>query len=251
MICFLIVVTEYISGYQNYFCLTDPSNSIIMIEQSISNPNQTEETVVEEYFLSDGTRVIKTTITTRIKPSGPDPNLNLENASEFERAFLSQHNQYRALHGVPPLQLSRDVSKVDWTNISFTNTHFSLPEQICNYAQEWADVIAKENKLHTRPNKPYGENVFTKRSGSMRITGEEPVKNWYQEGAKLYQWYGGEPPGGFHAKSGNFTQVVWRESERVGVGLAINGNSFYVVANYDPPGNCFTRFKHNVLALKK
>jgi len=84
----------------------------------------------------------------------------------------------------------------------------------------------------------------------MRITGDEPVKNWY-EGAKLYQWYGGEPPGGFYPKSGNFTQLIWRGSERVGVGLAINGNTFYVVADYDPPGNCITRFKHNVLAPKK
>lgn len=191
----------------------------------------TEETEVREYTLSDGSRVIKTIVTTRTKPP-PKPKAevitDLSQASPFERNMLEAHNAIRALHGTPPLKLSREM---------------------CNFCQEWANVIAKEGKLRSRPREQrltYGENLFTKRSGSMKITGEEVVKDWCS-GAKYYKWYGGEPPGGSDRNSGNFSQVVWRSSERLGVGIATVGNCFFVVCDYDPGGNVRDSYKDNVL----
>lgn len=40
-------------------------------------------------------------------------------SGNFEEDVLKAHNDYRALHGVPPLELSKDL---------------------CNYALEWAKV---------------------------------------------------------------------------------------------------------------
>ena len=89
----------------------------------------TEESV-QEYTEADGTRVIKRTIIKRIKPSnavssksswnsgsnapksGPATTLDVadpKSMNNFEVAFLNKHNEYRKLHGVPPLQLSREV----------------------------------------------------------------------------------------------------------------------------------------------
>ena len=50
-------------------------------------------------------------------------------------------------------------------------------------------------------------------------------------------------------KTGHFTQVVWKGSQQLGVGVAFanNGRIAVVVANYSPPGNYQNRFTDNVL----
>lgn len=47
---------------------------------------------------------------------------------------------------------------------------------------------------------------------------------------------------------GHFTQVVWKGSTELGVGMATNGNKVYVVGQYRPPGNINTKeyFEKNV-----
>ena len=78
------------------------------------------------------------------------------------------------------------------------------------------------------------------------------MNSWYGE-IKDYDksWYGNEPPQCAFMKTGHFTQVVWKASERIGVGLAISGRSCFVVANYDPPGNFTGNYKPNVTPPKK
>lgn len=50
---------------------------------------------------------------------------------------------------------------------------------------------------------------------------------------------------------GHFTQVVWKSSEEVGVGLATDGNTVFVVGQYKPAGNISSPgyFKDNVLPV--
>lgn len=51
--------------------------------------------------------------------------------------------------------------------------------------------------------------------------------------------------------AGHFTQVVWKESTQLGVGVATQGNKVFVVGQYRPPGNMNTAesFRENVLPL--
>ena len=66
------------------------------------------QTISIDYQEEDGTRVIRTEIITR---SVPIYNLlALSELTPFQKEFLDQHNEYRALHGVAPLQMSRDVN---------------------------------------------------------------------------------------------------------------------------------------------
>jgi len=55
----------------------------------------------------------------------------------------------------------------------------------------------------------------------------------------------------FTSSAGHFTQLVWKDSRKLSLGLGIgkmNGmNSFYCVAQYAPAGNFLGRFKENVL----
>lgn len=49
-------------------------------------------------------------------------------------------------------------------------------------------------------------------------------------------------------KTGHFTQVIWRDSTELGVGMARNRNGeVYVVCNYNPAGNFLGSFTENVL----
>ena len=49
--------------------------------------------------------------------------------------------------------------------------------------------------------------------------------------------------------TGHFTQVVWKGSQKLGVGFALTGDgkTLYVVAQYSPPGNYMGQFGSNVL----
>merc|ERR1712172_191387 len=57
--------------------------------------------------------------------------------------------------------------------------------------------------------------------------------------------YGKEPSTG-GSEIGHFTQVVWKGSTEVGVGVAQEGSTVVVVANYSPPGNVRGQYAENV-----
>ncbi|KAM4697179.1 uncharacterized protein WCC33_015880 [Rhinophrynus dorsalis] len=144
--------------------------------------------------------------------------------SQFEKDFVSAHNAYRKKHGASPLQLNRDL---------------------CRSAQEWADHLLSIRTLK-HSGTDHGENLYYKYSSSAReLPGQEPVDSWYDE-IKNYDF--GRP--GFRSNTGHFTQVVWKDSKEVGVGVATDGNGlFFVVGQYNPAGNITNAgyFEKNVL----
>ncbi|MEE6504714.1 hypothetical protein FKM82_005310 [Ascaphus truei] len=153
----------------------------------------------------------------RLREQGADLN-------QFEKDFLAAHNTYRKQHGVPPLQLSREL---------------------CRSAQKWADNLLSIRTLK-HSGTEYGENLFYKYSSSAReLAGHVPVESWYSE-IKNYNF--SNP--GFGGNTGHFTQVIWKDSREVGVGLATDGNGlFFVVGQYNPAGNITNPgfFEMNVL----
>lgn len=120
--------------------------------------------------------------------------------TDFEIDCLKAHNEYRSKHGVPSLKLNK---------------------RLCRYAEEWARVIAARGVLAHRSNSEYGENIFCVWSSSVLangvVYGREPVDNWYGEVDKHV--FGKEPS---TLKTGHFTQVVWKDSRELGVGVASN-----------------------------
>ena len=47
---------------------------------------------------------------------------------------------------------------------------------------------------------------------------------------------------GFSMSTGHFTQVVWRESTKLGLGVVVGNDGSYVVARYGPAGNMMDAF---------
>lgn len=69
------------------------------------------------------------------------------------------------------------------------------------------------------------------------------VRSWYEE-VKYYTW-NAEPRISF--KAAQFSQMVWRSSKELGIGLARTKNGkVIVVASYYPRGNIIGQFLNNV-----
>lgn len=49
--------------------------------------------------------------------------------------------------------------------------------------------------------------------------------------------------------AGHFSQVVWKDSKEMGVGMATKGGKCIVVANYTPAGNYIGMYQDNVFPL--
>jgi uncharacterized protein YkwD len=125
--------------------------------------------------------------------------------------MLTAHNSWRKRTGVPPLTWS---------------------PQLANYAQEWANKLARENKFEHRKNSPYGENLAW--AGGQQLSPERVVNMWGEE-VKDYNYSANACKPG--KMCGHYTQIVWRNTKQVGCGMArANGKEVWV-CNYNPPGN--------------
>jgi len=134
--------------------------------------------------------------------------------------MLSHHNKVRKEVGSTPLVWSQELAA---------------------YAQRWAEYLANENGCEMRhrgesdrEGKQFGENIFW---GS--------DKNVYQPSNASLSWYSeiedykyGPLTEKNWYKTGHYTQMVWKNTLRMGAGVAYcPSGALIVVANYDPPGN--------------
>lgn len=125
--------------------------------------------------------------------------------------FLAQQNGVRAAMGLPALV---------WD------------ERVAWYARTYAESRRGDCAL-VHSSGPYGENLFW---GSG--TGWSPaqaVGAWVAEQPQ-YNYWSNSCNGGM---CGHYTQIVWRQSRRVGCASVecYNGRGTFITCNYDPPGN--------------
>ncbi len=142
---------------------------------------------------------------------------------KFSKESLKFHNEYRKEHKAEPLELDNELQK---------------------YAQKHANLLAQLNKeIHSNcrfNDKIIGESIYSK---NLFFTGEEFTKNLYND----INYYNFEKSKCVF-KASRFTQLVWKETKKVGFGLSLNKNSgnFFAVAIYFPPGNKLGCYKTNV-----
>jgi len=137
--------------------------------------------------------------------------LIVSHSCHAQQDYLDAHNTARASVGVEP---------------------FTWDDQVAAYAQQFASQLATDcNLVHSHGQ--YGENLAAGSGDFMTAT--KAVEMWVDE--KQY----------YHHDSntcdegqvcGHYTQVVWRNSVRLGCARVQCNNGGYVVScNYDPPGN--------------
>jgi len=143
---------------------------------------------------------------------------------------LREHNRLRAKHeNTPSMETDPELTK---------------------QAQAWAEKCAKSGKMAHAPEneclidgKLCGENIASSTGrfkwGDQAKAAIWAVNVWYRE-IQNYDFEKGIPNGNKHVAGGqigHFTQVVWDESVKLGMGVAFNGNKVYVVGRYLKHGN--------------
>ncbi|KAK5862362.1 hypothetical protein PBY51_017768 [Eleginops maclovinus] len=145
-------------------------------------------------------------------------------SKQFSEEVLQYHNEFRRKHQASPLKLSSKLSK-----------------EATRYAESLASTrILKHSAESSRGS--FGENLAW---ASYDQSGKDVTDRWYDE-VKQYNF--NRP--GFSSGTGHFTAMVWKSSNKLGVGKATasDGSSF-VVARYFPAGNITNQghFENNVL----
>lgn len=146
----------------------------------------------------------------------------------FKKETFNAHNNYRTMHGCPPLVMCEELSAI---------------------AQSWAEKLAEKGFLQYSENPCLGENISLVDLDATR-KGEQIVKEWYKEINNYNYSKPGWKRGSYH-----FSQLLWKSTTEIGVGVAkIPGqNKAYVVVNYRPAGNNNMpgEFERNVLPPQK
>ena len=149
------------------------------------------------------------------KTDGTGSSLTAKEADEI----VAYHNKARKDVGVDPVKWSSEIAK---------------------YAQAWADHLAESGEFKHRPGEgewaqKYGENI------AINATALKGAEAWYSE---IKDYKEGTPiPEDFSKfTAGNYTQMVWKKSTKIGCGVAVMKKGDYkgllvIVCNYDPPGN--------------
>ena len=143
--------------------------------------------------------------------------------------IVSAHNRVRSKYRLQPLSWSPSLSK---------------------FSAQWANHLKRNNgcRMHHRPHEgqnktDYGENLFWASpfrwsdgaTNIQNISSTAVVQAWAEE-VKYYNYSRNSCQRG--QQCGHFTQVVWKDSRKVGCALAICPDKSQVwVCSYDPPGN--------------
>jgi hypothetical protein len=145
---------------------------------------------------------------------------NLGRLDRFEERALAVHNRERAALHIPPL---------------------SWDDNLAREAQAWARHLARSGMLDHSPDDPKnadpeGENLW---AGTIdRMSVEQMIGDWIAE-KQLFK------PGIFpnNSRTGNFddvghyTQVMWRNTHKVGCAVASGEGFEFLVCRYAQGGN--------------
>ena len=140
---------------------------------------------------------------------------------EFAKEILNEHNTLRLKFGnVKPLELDAELSEM---------------------AQKHTDYLAeKQCKLENTTNDQIGENLYYLQSSEGTYTAKQVFDYWL----KRSDFDAQVKP----VKTNHFTQIVWKKTLKMGVGVskAANG-AIYVAAFYSPRGNITNYLAENVV----
>ena len=136
---------------------------------------------------------------------------------------------------------------------------------ISNYSQKWANDLAERNGTDSDPNNKYVKEALILGDWRVDVKGPEFYPLFNTEGfmnnylnifgRESYPLYEQEPTAEQIAPYDPFTRIIWKSSEKVGIGCSAGYSSptwstVNIVLNFYPAGNVPGSFKDNVLKKK-
>ncbi|XP_051143312.1 pathogenesis-related protein PR-1-like [Andrographis paniculata] len=133
-------------------------------------------------------------------------------AAAAQQQFLARQNAARSVLNLPPLVWDQTVA---------------------GYARRYAGRRRRDCALR-HSDGPYGENIFW--GSGDRWTAGQATAAWVAE-RRGYDHRTNRCAAG--RQCGHYTQIVWKESRRVGCARVVcgGGKGVFITCNYDPPGN--------------
>lgn len=145
---------------------------------------------------------------------GSDDDSTEETGNALDNAviqeILTAHNSYRSDVG---------ISNLTWS------------EEVATSAQAWADELAT-NCDFKHSSGEYGENIWAGTKGAFNPT--DVVTSWGSE-ISDYDYDSNTCADG--KDCGHYTQIVWKNTTKVGCGTVTCDGLDVWVCQYDPPGN--------------
>lgn len=139
--------------------------------------------------------------------------------TSLDDRLLAAHNRERSSAGIPALAWDRELAAE---------------------AAEWGETLAASGAFEHAPDRggedPQGENLWAGTRGA--YSPEEMVEGWIEE--KRYFRPGRFPDNsitGDFVDVGHYTQLMWRETGRVGCALAEGAEEEVLVCRYRTAGN--------------
>ena len=154
------------------------------------------------------------------------------NAKDFDldtyiNLILKMHNDLREKHNSPPLSNNEELNTI---------------------ASEYAESLVNNKGKYIYSPKIYkgqlvGENIVISESKT-----PEDIFNSLVKGQKIYDYDENK----FSKITGNFSQIIWKETTDIGIGFwhDKNNKKYYSVILYYPIGNCLGEFKENIFKEK-
>ena len=143
----------------------------------------------------------------------------------FRKIILLKHNYYRGLHQVGNLKRDPILEKI---------------------AQKTTEHMIETNDFSFATDKfngtAIGQNVFW---FGESFTGDDVVDMWYKSENK----YDYKNPK-YTSETEDFTQIVWKNTKKIGCGYACNDKDCYGICTYYPAGNYLNQFSSNVFPKK-
>ena len=140
------------------------------------------------------------------------------------RIAINYMNTFRTRHDVPKLKHNKTISK---------------------YSENWAQHILDTGRFEHSSGFEYGENIAYTYSLDHYKAFVRVTNLFYNE----IEYYDYSDPK-FDYQTGHFTQLVWKSSTQVGIGMVSNETISVLVVNFYPPGNYQGEFVKNVLPIK-
>jgi len=139
--------------------------------------------------------------------------------ADFNARLLAAHNNERGRLGVPALE---------WDN------------SLAADARVWADELAATGRFEHSPDDPdrplQGENLW---AGTPRAFSPEAMVGLWRAEKSDYRpgIFPNNSRSGDVEKVGHYTQLIWRESRRVGCATAVGRYEEFLVCRYSEAGN--------------
>lgn len=137
---------------------------------------------------------------------------------KFRTDILDSHNMYRIQHCVPIIKPNASMDEI---------------------SQNLAKKFALDRHQKSAPLKQLGYSWY---AGPI-ARGEEILTTIYKRESQEFDFDSLE----ISTKNSRFTQMIWAESQELGVGVTFKESQLYLVLTYFPPGNVKKKTYRNVL----